>query len=119
MSFQTEHAIFVLTVVATAALTAGDFVSADGTKADNASDGFVGIAASDAAIGEACPVIVLGVVNLLVASASGGVAKGAIVDYSVDGIDTSANLAGIGIALDAGAAAGYCRVLLRPSEATT
>lgn len=111
-NFQAEHQIFVLTVIATAAIAAGDLVKADGTVAANAADGFAGFALADAAIGEATPVLRIGVVNLLIDSGSGGIAAGDRVDFASDGIDVVAGNGGFGVALDAGVAAGYTRVLI-------
>jgi len=110
-NFQAEHVVFVLTVIASATIEAGDLVAADGSVAANAADGYVGVAMSDAASGESVPTLQIGVANLLIASGSSGIAKGDRVDYDTDGIDTVVG-GGIGVALDAGSAEGYTRVLL-------
>ncbi len=109
--FQAEHIIFPHTIVATGALVAGDPVDGAGVKAANAKD-FVGMAMSDAAIGENTPVVSSGVVNLLVDSSSGGFSAGEVLDYATDGYDSSGVRPGFAIALGAGVAAGYVRAII-------
>lgn len=109
-AFNAEHIIFQHTLVASAALSAGDPVTAAGAKASGP-DNFVGIAAADAANGEAVPVVSLGVVSVLADSGGNGVAVGDRVTYVTDGYDTTTGF-GFGIALDAAAASGQFRMLL-------
>lgn len=110
MSFQSEHDVFVTTLIAAATLSAGDPVSAAGTKATSPKD-FYGITKSDAVSGEAMPVLRLGEAAVLVDSESSGVAVDDVLVFGTDGYDTVA-AGGFGYlkALSAGAAEGTIRV---------
>lgn len=109
-AFNAEHIIFQHTLVASAALSAGDPVTAAGAKATGPDD-FVGIAAADAANGEAVPVVSLGVVAVLAESGGNGIAVGDRVTFVTDGYDNTTGF-GFGIALDAAAAAATFRMLI-------
>lgn len=116
MNFQSEHVPNPFTLVATAVLVAGDPVTPAGAVAADATD-FVGIAMSDAAIGEAVPIAGLGaIVNVVVAALSAGVTAGDRIVYSVDGYDTAVGN-GFAFALDDGVASGYVRIVLMHASA--
>lgn len=114
--FQSEQPIHVTTLVASAALVAGDPVTAAGAKATGVPN-FVGVANTDAAIGEAVPVTVAGIVAVKVDSASAGVAVGDRVTYVTNGYDTAGINNGFARALDAGVAGGIIRILLGHASA--
>ena len=117
MNFQSEHVPNPFTLVATAILAAGDPVTGAGAKATGATD-FVGVAMSDAAVGEAVPIAGIGsVVNVQLDSGSIGVAAGDRVIYDTDGYEVAGAGNGIGFALDAGVASGYVRIVLQHASA--
>jgi len=102
--------ILSLPVVATGAITSRRFVTVAGAQAA-AGGNALGVARSDAAIGEACPVDVMGTA---VVEAGAAVAAGAAVeaDASARAITNAAGVK-LGRALEAAAAAGdFIEVLL-------
>lgn len=117
-TFQSEHPVFVTTIIASATLEAGDPITAAGAKATNPTD-FYGIAMSDAASGDATPVMRLGEAAVLVASGSAGVSVGDPILYDTDGYDDAGTAAGFATALSAGAAGAIIRIGLgfRPATA--
>jgi hypothetical protein len=105
--------MLTLSIAATAALTAETFVTATGAVATAAGNA-VGVAATDAAIGELCPVDALGTAVVIAGAA---IAKGAHVEVAADGkaVTLAAGKA-VGVALEAAAAAGdRIEVLLIPN----
>lgn len=111
MSFQAEIPLHVVTLTATAAIVAGDPVTANGAKATGVTD-FFGIALSDAADGENFPVGRWGTYSVQVDSSSTGVAVGDPITYATDGYDDAGVGNGFATALDAGVASGFIRVEL-------
>lgn len=105
--------LLTLSIAATAALTAERFVSATGAVATAAGNA-IGVARSDAAIGELCPVDVIGTA---VVTASAAIAKGALVEVAAGG-KAATKSAGIAVAraLEAAGADGDpIEVLLIPN----
>jgi hypothetical protein len=98
-----KHSLFALSILAAAALTAERFVTAAGAVATAAGNA-VGVAATNAAIGELCPVDVLGTA---VVTAGGAIAKGAHVEVGATGkAVTLASGKAVAVALEAAAADG-------------
>lgn len=108
-----SHSILTLSVTAAVAITAGLFVTATGALATAAGNAF-GVARSDAAVGDLCPVDVLGTAQVTAAAA---IAAGAHVEVGASGkAATLASGKAVGVALEAAAAAGdTIEVLLIPN----
>lgn len=105
--------MLALSVLAVAALTAERFVTAAGAVATAAGNA-IGVASTDAAIGDLCPVDVLGTA---VVTAGAAIAKGAHVEVGAAGkaVTLAAGKA-VGVALEAAAADGdRIEVLLIPN----
>lgn len=108
-----KHSLLTISVLAAAALTAERLVTAAGAVATAAGNA-VGVARTDAAIGELCPVDVLGTA---VVTAGGAIAKGAHVEVGATGkaVTLAAGKA-VGVALEAAAADGDpVEILLIPN----
>ncbi len=110
-AFNAEHVVFSHTLVATGALVAGDPVNAAGAK-EAVDDDFIGVAISDAAIGEHVPVLSLGVATVVVDSGSSGVAVGDRLNYATNGYDSVGAARGFGVSLDTAVASGQVRMLI-------
>lgn len=105
--------LLALSILATAALTAERFVTAGGAVAGAAGNA-VGVAGTDAAIGDLCPVDVLGTA---VVTAGAAIAKNASIEVGAAGKGvTLAAGKKVAIALEAAAADGdRIEVLLIPN----
>jgi hypothetical protein len=98
-----SHSILTLSIAAAAAITALTFVDATGNVATAAGNA-LGVARSDAAIGDMIPVDTLGTTQV---TASAAIAAGARIQVAAGG-QAATYAAGkiVGIALEAAAAAG-------------
>lgn len=98
-----SHSVLTLSFKASAALSANTFVTATGAVATAAGNA-VGVARSDAASGDLCPVDVLGTAKVI---ASAAISAGARVEVAAGGkaVTQSAGTT-VGIALEAASAAG-------------